>query len=78
MTLKFRITFLLAFSLLFGFKNTRASVLQLSDQAEVMVLILDPTQVELYSAFGHSAFRINDPLNRIDIVFNYGIFVNFS
>ncbi len=28
----------------------------------------------LYTAFGHSAFRIHDPLNGIDKVYNYGTF----
>ncbi len=29
---------------------------------------------ELYSAFGHTAIRINDSINGIDIVYNYGTF----
>ncbi len=28
----------------------------------------------LYTAFGHSAFRIYDPVNGIDKVYNYGTF----
>lgn len=32
---------------------------------------------ELYSTFGHSAFRIHDPALRIDVVYNYGTF-NFN
>lgn len=74
MLLKFKIValFFLLFSL--SGRPSDASDIQLSDDAEIIVLILDPTQVELYSAFGHSAFRVSDPANRIDIVFNYGIF----
>ncbi|MEO9965367.1 MAG: DUF4105 domain-containing protein [Reichenbachiella sp.] len=60
-------------SVLFWSQSAHSNV-QLSEQAEIIVLILDPTQVELYSAFGHSAFRVSDPLNRIDMIFNYGIF----
>ncbi len=32
------------------------------------------TGEELYSQFGHSAFRVQDHQNNIDIVYNYGIF----
>ncbi len=46
----------------------------LSDSAEIRVVTCGPYQGELYSAFGHSAFRINDPKNGFDIIFNYGIF----
>lgn len=54
--------------------SAQDSPVQLSEEAEVILLILDPTQSELYSAFGHSAFRVNDPVNRIDLIFNYGVF----
>jgi len=68
-------SFGLFFLLLFLFiPKMEASEIELSDEAEIIVLILDPTQTELYSAFGHSAFRVSDPANRIDMVFNYGIF----
>ncbi|WP_243456785.1 lipoprotein N-acyltransferase Lnb domain-containing protein [Polaribacter batillariae] len=29
---------------------------------------------ELYEAFGHSAIRVKDPLLKLDIIYNYGIF----
>lgn len=74
MLLKFRIAILLAFAALWGLSPTQAAEVKLSDEAEVIVLILDPTQTELYSAFGHSAFRVSDPANGIDMIFNYGIF----
>jgi len=47
---------------------------ELSDQAEVSVITCGPYQGELYSAFGHSAFRVHDPASGLDIVYNYGIF----
>ncbi|WP_422360403.1 DUF4105 domain-containing protein [Reichenbachiella sp.] len=72
MSFTYRLLFVL--SLLTAQFSAQASNVELSEKAEVIVLILDPTQVELYSAFGHSAFRISDPINRIDMVFNYGIF----
>lgn len=51
-----------------------AQVPTLSDSAEITLLTMSPGQSELYSAFGHSAIRVKDPMNRIDAVFNYGIF----
>ncbi len=46
----------------------------LSDEAEISVLTLGPSQDEVFTAFGHSAFRVHDPLNGIDAAFNYGVF----
>jgi len=46
---------------------------QLSEQANISVLTCGPYD-ELYSAFGHSAFRIHDPVNNINLVCNYGTF----
>lgn len=39
----------------------------------VSLLTVSPG-TELYSLFGHSAIRIQDPLNGIDLVYNYGTF----
>ena len=49
----------------------------LSEDAKISVLTMGPTQEELYSAFGHSAFRVYDSLQHIDAFFNYGVF-NFN
>ena len=49
----------------------------LSEGAKISVLTMGPTQEELYSAFGHSAFRVYDSLQHIDAFFNYGVF-NFN
>ncbi len=46
----------------------------LSNQAEISIITCGPAQTELYSAFGHSAVRVKDPVNRLDLVFNYGVF----
>lgn len=45
----------------------------LSPQARISVLTCGPG-TELYSTFGHSAFRIWDPAQDIDWVYNYGTF----
>ncbi|AWI25685.1 Lnb N-terminal periplasmic domain-containing protein [Flavobacterium pallidum] len=45
----------------------------LSANAKISVLTCD-TGNELYSLFGHTAIRVDDPVNNIDVVFNYGAF----
>lgn len=45
----------------------------LSPQSIVSIITCDPGQ-ELYSIYGHSAIRIQDPLNDLDLVYNYGTF----
>ena len=49
------------------------SAKKLSSKAEISLLTCSPG-AELYSQFGHSALRVNDPENNLDIVFNYGTF----
>jgi hypothetical protein len=44
---------------------------QLSDSAEISVLTVGPG-TSLNDAFGHSAFRIKDPIKNIDLVYGYG------
>jgi hypothetical protein len=48
--------------------------IRLSDKAEISVLTLGPWQGQVYTAFGHSAFRVYDPVNGIDDAYNYGVF----
>ena len=50
--------------------------IKLSSQAEISIITCDPG-AELYSSFGHSAFRVLDRFNGIDQVYNYGTF-NFK
>ncbi len=51
--------------------------IQLSENAHISVITCAPFQGELYSAFGHNAIRVYDPVNRIDYAYNYGTF-NFD
>lgn len=44
-----------------------------SDSTRVSLLTILPAK-PIYAAFAHSAFRFNDPVNDVDIVFNYGTF----
>ena len=45
----------------------------LSPEAKISLLTCAPGD-EIYSYFGHTAVRINDPKSGIDFVFNYGLF----
>jgi hypothetical protein len=47
---------------------------RLSENAEISVITCGPGQEALYTAFGHSAFRVKDPVNHIDLAYNYGVF----
>lgn len=46
---------------------------QLSKKAEISIVTAGPG-TELYEAFGHSAIRIKDPVFRLDLIYNYGMF----
>ena len=46
---------------------------KLSPDAEVSIFTCDRGE-ELYSTFGHTALRIKDPNNALDVVYNYGYF----
>jgi hypothetical protein len=50
------------------------SPLKLSNDAVISVVTCGPYQGELYSAFGHSAFRVYDPTLGINAIYNYGVF----
>lgn len=53
--------------------STKAYSFNLSPQARISLLTASPGE-ELYSVFGHSAIRVQDSLNSLDLVFNYGTF----
>lgn len=46
---------------------------ELSDRAFISLVTCTPGH-ELYARYGHTALRVCDPENNIDIAFNYGIF----
>jgi hypothetical protein len=64
-----RYTLLLLFALL----SFISSAQRLSPYATVSLLTIAPGDA-LYSTFGHSAIRIKDPVQALDIVYNYGAF----
>lgn len=45
----------------------------LSDSAHIQLLTCTPG-TETWSKYGHTAIRVMDPANKMDMVFNYGIF----
>jgi len=53
--------------------NVKAQQVSISDSAVVSLLTCSPGE-EVYSKFGHTAIRIADRNNNIDVIFNYGIF----
>ena len=63
---------LLFFSFLIPFYLAAQSV-KLSVYSEVSIVTVGPGN-ELFTAFGHTAIHIKDPLLKFDTVFNYGMF----
>ncbi len=51
-----------------------AQSIKLSENSHISVITCAPFQGELYSAFGHSAIRVYDPIQNIDYAYNYGVF----
>ncbi|TVQ12544.1 MAG: DUF4105 domain-containing protein [Bacteroidetes bacterium] len=51
----------------------QSKAMTLSPHAEITMLTASPGD-ELYSVFGHSALRVVDRENNLDLVFNYGTF----
>lgn len=49
------------------------AAINLSNKAEISILTCSPGD-QLYSLFGHTAIRVNDPSQNFDMVFNYGTF----
>jgi len=68
MSKKFNFIFILFFSCF-----QLAAQQKLSSEATVSVVTCGQGS-ELYSAFGHSAFRVYDPLLKLDKIYNYGTF----
>lgn len=66
---KYYFLFLLLFVYFFG----NAQEIQLSPKAEISILTIGPGD-NLNDSFGHSGFRIKDPTNNIDVVYNYGTY----
>lgn len=68
-----KLRFILLNFFLFLMVQQNLNAQQLSPEASISILTCNPG-TETYSMYGHSAIRVNDPANRIDFVFNYGLF----
>ena len=51
-----------------------AQFITLSPQTKVSLITPEPGQEAIFTIYGHSAIRIEDPANNLDVVFDYGIF----
>lgn len=60
----------LIFFLVFPFSGR---ALNLSDAAEMSVLTCGPSK-QVHALYGHTAIRVQDPQQMLDVVFNYGVF----
>ena len=69
-----RILAILLFATSIGNAQISEHPIKLSGQAVISVITCGPFQGEVYSAFGHSAFRVSDPALGIDAIYNYGVF----
>lgn len=60
--------------LLFTSVALQAQSPSLSKDAEISLLTVSPSEDEVYTVYGHTALRIRDVSQKLDAVFNYGIF----
>ena len=65
--------FLLIVCILLSFSRLDAQQVTIGDSAVVSLITCSPGE-EVYSKFGHTAIRVKDKINNVDVVFNYGIF----
>jgi len=61
------------FALLFSFLHGFSQSIELSKNTQVSILTCG-TGNESYSLFGHTAIRVRDTANALDVVYNYGAF----
>lgn len=52
----------------------RAQYPELGKDAEISLLTVAPSEDEVYTVYGHTALRVQDEAQKLDVVFNYGIF----
>lgn len=66
--------FLIVFVSIIFIVNINSQDIHLSDSAKISLLTSSPWDKEVYAIFGHTAIRVQDPINQFDVVFNYGLF----
>ena len=66
--------FCLLIALVFFIPEIKAENFQLSESSKVSLLTSKPWDKEIYALFGHTAIRVRDSINHVDVAFNYGVF----
>ncbi|MCD7973725.1 MAG: DUF4105 domain-containing protein [Candidatus Azobacteroides sp.] len=64
---------ILLFAILISSFHLSAQFLALSDSASISLITCDPAD-RVYALYGHTALRVTDSVNEIDVAFNYGVF----
>jgi len=62
----------IVFSLIF-IHSAEGELINLNSDSQISVLTCGPGN-QVYSLYGHSAIRVKDPVMKLDVVFNYGVF----
>ncbi|MEM9896749.1 MAG: DUF4105 domain-containing protein, partial [Bacteroidota bacterium] len=61
-------------ALIILFATSLLAQVQLTKSAKIAVVTLGPYQGEVWSAFGHNGFRIEDPETGLDWFYDYGVY----
>ncbi|MFV0248921.1 MAG: DUF4105 domain-containing protein [Tenacibaculum sp.] len=64
---------IISFFVFFFLVSSNAQSLRLSNFSKISIITYGPGD-KLYEKFGHTAIRIKDPMYRLDLVYNYGVF----
>lgn len=72
--MKFKYYLYILFFIFCGIQSVKSQIPTLSDSAQISLLTNSPWDKEIYALFGHTAIRVNDPISKLDVAFNYGIF----
>ena len=70
---KYLFAILLSIFALQGIAQAFTQPIALSEEAKIYLLTCTPG-TEVWSKYGHTGIRVCDPMRKMDIVFNYGIF----
>lgn len=57
-----------------GLQAQSLSEIHLSEEARVSLLVCEPKDGEVFELYGHVGMRVLDPVQGVDVTFNYGIF----
>ncbi len=75
---------LLVIAMLSPLEEAKGQMVHLSPQSKISIITPEPGEEAIFTIYGHNAIRVADPVNQIDIAYDYGIFdfgesqVNFA